>query len=64
MEKTNEEFCALWMEKNHPEYVESYTFTDISEEEFIVEWPENRVIIKWTDPDKTMAQIIDYPYVT
>jgi hypothetical protein len=61
---TNEEFCLKWIQVNHPEFEDSYTFTDVSEQEFIVEWPAgNRVIIKWTDEDKSHAEIIDYPYV-
>jgi len=60
---SNQEHCQLWMKVNYPDHVDNYTFTEVSELEYIVEWPENRKIIKWRGEDKHMAEIIDYPYV-
>ena len=60
---SNEEHCQKWMTANYPEWDDNYTFTEVSELEYIVEWPENRRIIKWMAEDKHMAEIIDYPYV-
>lgn len=60
---SNQEHCQLWMTRNYPEFDDVYTFTEVSELEYIVEWPENRKIVKWAGEDKHMAEIIDYPYV-
>ena len=60
---TNEAHCLVWMRENYPDHADNYTFTEVSESEYIVEWPENRRIITWMDDRRDVARIKDYPYV-
>jgi hypothetical protein len=60
---TNKAHCLVWMRENYPDHVDQYMFTEISESEYIVEWPENRRIITWQDGGRDIAVIKDYPYV-